>query len=380
MREHAIPQDVTGYRFHIIGNMTLKQFAEVGAGVIIGVLIYTTNLPSIIKWPFICIAVGMGALAAFVPFEERPFDHWLVTFARVLYKPTKYYWKRQSKIPDPFLYEPGTPTNALSHELDLGPARRDRVKEYLTSVEPEDQLNQFDILEQNRLYDVLGAFSTVQTQVGHANKAAQKPDLKVRVRAMKPQAGEFELDLNRHRPSQAPAEVTIMPDQETSVLRPGLQVGQVAQDITIPEVQPVAIEGNGVTEEDAQYQTAVETPERAFVEAAPVLPIEQTVNQAAAINLDLPFPDPPTEPNKLVGMVLSPDNSLINDAIVEISDATGRVARAVKTNALGQFFITTPLESGQYIITVEHGGYQFSPLSLELVGQAVPPIEIRSMT
>ena len=36
MREHPIPQDITGYKFHIIGSMTLKQFLEIAIGVIVG--------------------------------------------------------------------------------------------------------------------------------------------------------------------------------------------------------------------------------------------------------------------------------------------------------------------------------------------------------
>ena len=97
-------------------------------------------------------------------------------------------------------------------------------------------------------------------------------------------------------------------------------------------------------------------------------------------NVNLPFPEPPTEPNKLVGMVLSPTNELITNAIVEILKADGTVARAVKTNALGQFFVTTPLESGQYVLVAEKDGLQFEPKQLELNGAIVKPIEIRSLS
>src|SRR5262245_9272112 len=109
MREHPIPQDVVGYRFHIIGNMTIKQFAEIGAGCILAFIIYSTNLFAFLKWPLIGISIGVGALAAFVPFEERPLDHWLMTFFRVMYRPTLFYWRREPQIPEPFLY---TPTQA----------------------------------------------------------------------------------------------------------------------------------------------------------------------------------------------------------------------------------------------------------------------------
>ena len=70
-------------------------------------------------------------------------------------------------------------------------------------------------------------------------------------------------------------------------------------------------------------------------------------------NANLPFPSKPTLPNKLVGMVLTPDNNLITDAIVEVQTIDGNIVRAVKSNALGQFTITTPLKDGEYIISVE---------------------------
>ena len=39
MKQHPIPQDITGYKFHLIGAMTLKQFAEVAVGAIIAFIV-----------------------------------------------------------------------------------------------------------------------------------------------------------------------------------------------------------------------------------------------------------------------------------------------------------------------------------------------------
>lgn len=380
MREHAIPQDVTGYRFHIIGNMTLKQFAEVGAGCLIAVLLYTTNLPFIIKWPFICIVVGLGAMAAFVPFEERPFDHWIVTFFKVLYKPTKFFWRRQSKIPDPFLYQQHEQTLQLTSEVDLRPARKQRIREYLTSVQPQTSYNQFDLTELNRLGQIMEAFKTVRAEAISVRKTVEKPDLKVRVRAFRPHSGNLDFATDRYA-DDYPAEIITSEPADTIPLSNQTQLGvhQVAQDIEIPEVQRVEVDNSLVAAEDAAYQqNAADDSNRAYVDTQNE-PQALETNEAVTTNTDLPFPLPPTEPNKLVGMILSQENNLINDAIVEIADQTGRVARAVKSNALGQFFIATPLESGEYTISVEHDGYQFNPLSIELVGNVVPPIEVRSL-
>ena len=112
MRDHPIPQDIVGYRFHIVGNMTIKQFAEVGAGCLMALIIYQSNLLFPIKWALIGLSISIGTALAFLPIEERPLDHWLLTFVRILYKPTKFFWRRAAKIPEVFLFQP---INALSH-------------------------------------------------------------------------------------------------------------------------------------------------------------------------------------------------------------------------------------------------------------------------
>ncbi|NCN51023.1 MAG: carboxypeptidase regulatory-like domain-containing protein, partial [Candidatus Pacebacteria bacterium] len=73
-------------------------------------------------------------------------------------------------------------------------------------------------------------------------------------------------------------------------------------------------------------------------------------------------------------------NELIVNAIIEILQQDGTVARAVKTNALGQFFVTTPLANGNYTITVDKDGFSFEPMSIQLTGDLVQPIEVRSLS
>ena len=69
MIEHPVPQNITAYQFHLIGNMTIKQFLILLVGAGLAFLFYTTNLPGIIKWPLILIFFGGGAMAAFVPMK-----------------------------------------------------------------------------------------------------------------------------------------------------------------------------------------------------------------------------------------------------------------------------------------------------------------------
>lgn len=386
MREHPIPQDIVGYRFHIVGNMTIKQFAEIGVGAFVAFLIYQTNLLVPIKWSLMAISFAIGAALAFVPFEERPLDHWLVTFIKVLYRPTKYYWKREAKIPDAFLYENVNKDKPQQIEIDLTPARRQRIKEYLMSVE-QQKLDDFDLQRQQELSLIMDTFGST-SGLGQAHHQAVKPNLKVRVRSLRK---------GHHEEQQVTGEVKVIEEfvdttaadaqaefhnqmRESITLRAPLQVTEVAQDIVVPELDNVSLEQT-VDQEAAtqQQQTTAAPEERAYVQATAQPSAQAGSSKAVTFNQSLPFPTKPTQPNKLVGMILTPNNNLVNDAIIEIKNQSGSTVRAVKSNALGQFFVTTPLPNGSFTLEIDKQGLGFSPVSLTLNGQVVEPLEIRSV-
>lgn len=426
MREHAIPQDITGYRFHIIGNMTLKQFAEIGAGCVVGFLFYTTNLPTIIKWPLIGLSVGLGALVAFVPIEERPLDHWVTTFFKVLYKPTKFFWRREQKIPEAFTYTPLDNVVNEQQEVDLRPARKERIKEYLQSVEPPKVVDQFDWDRLQQIDNIMSTFDNIVVPTVQAQEGTQKPDLKVRVRSlvtpnpldgpMQPPIPEVavqqdpafafvaQVQEQQQPPPQAPTPQITLPATPTMAAQEPAPIQQVAprdpvlsyevvnpaptppvvatsptqqppQEVVIPNAQQIAVAAS--LQAVPTDTTIPDTQQNVYVPEAAVTPVNS--DQQVTLNTQLPFPTAPTEPNKVVGMCLTSNNEIIEGAIVEIQSPDGQVARAVKTNTLGQFFVTTPLENGSYTVIVEKEGLSFSPLRLDITGDVVPPLEIRSL-
>jgi hypothetical protein len=386
MREHPIPQDITGYRFHIIGNMTIKQFAQMGAGCLLAFLIYSTNLINIIKWPLIGLSIGLGALVAFVPFEERPLDHWLVTFFKILYKPTKFYWKKEAKIPEAFLYTPQTKTTLADDEFDLSPVRRERIREYLSSVNRHGyHLEQDQIDEQARISDLMQTFAQIKTASTIKNNLDAKPDLKVRVRGLgQSDQAHYQWGSTHGENYTQDTQRSLIYDQTIATpieYRAPLATEQVAQNIQVPEQGFIRIAQNTQVD-DAAVNTLSSNQNagnQAYIDNAAIQQ-EETLQVSGAVtyNSQLPFPAPPTEPNVVVGMVLTPQHDLVNDAIVEIKNQKGTTIRAVKTNALGQFFISTPLPNGNYFIVTEKDDMTFTPIQLPINDTVVHPIEIRS--
>lgn len=396
MREHPIPQDITGYKFHIIGSMTLKQFLEIAFGVVLAGILYTTNLPSAIKYPLMFFAGVSGGLVAFLPIEERPLDHWIITFIRVMYRPTQFFWKREASVPEVFNYTQNLSADHQEMEIDLGPVKKERIREYLTSVPNVEDPYSFNTDEMNRMNAILGSFSSVPTtQATAKSRRTVKPQLGVRVRNLRPLHQEqvvYSTEAS-HQDGQAThvsraltpvadtdSSLANMYEQRQQLAKQQKDAKDVAQEIAIPETELIAVADQSIQPEPTESVPVETRDNMVFMENEAAHAQETALSEQADFNANLPFPEPPSEPNKLVGMVLSQKNELIVNAIIEILKPDGSVARAVKTNSLGQFFITTPLEDGEYTITVKKDGFSFSPASIQLTGEIVQPLEVRSLS
>jgi len=88
-----------------VGEMTLKQFAKAAGGIIIALVINSAPLVFFIKWPLIFIFAVGGLMLAFVPFQDRPLETWLLAFLKSIYNPTM------------FIYKKGRPKNWLDIDL-----------------------------------------------------------------------------------------------------------------------------------------------------------------------------------------------------------------------------------------------------------------------
>jgi len=367
MQDHPLPQDITGYQFHIIGNMTLKQFAEVGAGVFVAFLVYTTNLHSFIKWPLIGLFVGIGVVAAFVPIEERPFDQWIGAFFKAIYKPTKFFWKRHPKIPECFLYQATTTTQTLQ-EVDLSPARRQRIKEFMFSLHQPLPLDPLEQYQNQRIDQIITTFSQINVSQVATKQQTTRPDLIVRVRDLKSKDG-------------AKKKKTSLPtDQNKNMItQKSTDAAKIAQAISVPEVKSVKIAKDKSDEEKVVFSKVSQQTDQTYIEATPLVgeQIDQNRVQETSFNRELPFPSMPSLANTPVGMALNESGQMIPNTIIEIISENGAVVRAVKTNSLGQFFVTTPLKSGIYTVQAEKDGFSFAPIRLEAKGEIIAPIEIR---
>lgn len=130
MEQHPIPQQITSYEFKLVGDMTLKQFGKAAGGIIIALLINSTKLVFFIKWPLIFIFAAGGLALAFVPFQDRPLETWLMAFIKSIYAPTIYTYKKIS------------PKNWL--EIDLSKQlKKEEEEEVVVPIKEDKKVKEF---------------------------------------------------------------------------------------------------------------------------------------------------------------------------------------------------------------------------------------------
>lgn len=333
--QHPIPQQISSYQFRLVGDMTLKQFFQLAAGALISLLIYASGLHPIIKWPLILFFALAGVALAFLPFEERPLDKWVIAFFRSVYSPTKYAWTR-IKDKNYFQDEAAAPPDNI-----VAPQGKEEMERYLSQrTAQKGPLSQLEQAEQAFLQKVTGLFG--QTKATAQNQAVIK----------QPQ-----------------------PQGVAQIQQPQQQDGK--RDIKIPDSRPVRI----VTEEKGQKQEeGKQQQSQQSSKVDPTLSGQEVDGKAkeAKFSVDASPPMPPTQANTISGQVMDNDGKIVEAAILEVRDVSGRPVRAVKTNKLGHFYVVTPLQNGEYEIETEKEGLEFDKVKFEADGEIIPPMAIRA--
>jgi hypothetical protein len=356
MQQHPIPQNITAYKFRLVGNMTLKQFFELLIGVGGAILIYNTNLIVPIKYPLVLFFVIFGVALAFIPINDRPLDQWIVAYIKAIYRPTNFIWKKTAMVPEFFEYAPKTqidPADSQEVMKALIERKRAGLSSFLQTLPSDHLLTNLEKVEQQSLSEIGELFNASDlTRVASTNIAMPTTSLNI---------------------SYAP---TTQVHETTTIAQPEQKsrhfFGGVVKDKAVVVEKPTEEKKEEIVEEIPVSQEAQPLTEKVAKSR------KKAASADAQTSTKLPFPSTPTTKNTVVGMVLTQDEKIIENAIIEIRDETHTPVRATKTNKLGQFFSTTPLKNGTYEIEVEKEGFNFDILRLDLRGKIVDPLKIQA--
>ena len=111
----------------------------------------------------------------------------------------------------------------------------------------------------------------------------------------------------------------------------------------------------------------------------PARPKKKSVSTVASTSaMKAPPPLTPEKANILSGIIKDKQGRLVEGAIVGIENAQEFPVRTLKSNSLGQFATTLPLENGIYQIVTEKEGLNFDIMKIKLEGKIIRPLEIKA--
>lgn len=315
IQQHPVPQDISNYKFRLIGDMTIKQFAALGISIVLSVMTYSAPLPFFFKYPisFFILLIGVGT--AFVPFQGRTLDVWIVAFIKSIYSPTQYVWKHGQEN---------------------------------TSVTPIDNSS-----PQTPVVNITPPASDTPTQTNQTSEPITEP--KTSTLNTLPQS----VEVDQKQQLQEKNEEIVVENTTTKATPP-----ETPREVINPEtIVNIPVSVQTVTATEIKKETTIQKePEKSTTENTQSLPIPFT----------------PSTPNTLVGLTLTPNGQTLDGVLVEIKNQSITM-RATKSNKLGQFLFVRPLENGLYHILAEKEGFQFESYSIQLNGEIINPLRIQAI-
>jgi len=401
MENHPIPQDVTGFKFKLIGSITLKEFLYVLGGGILAIIVFILP-PSVsyfIKIPLMTIFSGVGAAFAFVPIEGRPMDKMLYNFIKTVPSENEYiYHKKGVNLSSFEFFKPVvTPHTDVQAQTPSATAKRSQFYSQLKRSYKADQ-DELAALQQVRSYfDDSSVKPTPTTQP----QEEKNPSVAV---VRPPHEIEDQRDAAPVFPVQdVPQSLHRTAEKVDTALNESLHplIQTPPGKDTHPDSAPVIVNQNTTVKlspEEIARQKMSTGANATSISPSQTLPAQgeefqfrqQPVAQTAQPAQPLPpqqakiaagFPSLPDKPNILLGIVKDPRGKVLQNILVEVIDKNGLSVRAFKTNALGQFASATTLANGNYTVLFNdpQGKHDFSKVTVTLDGSIFQPLEVISI-
>jgi hypothetical protein len=354
--------------------MTLKQFFQLAGGILVGIMFWSSPLLLIIRLPLAILSILLGIGLAFLPFEERPLERWIVAFFRAIYSPTIFTWQKNSANYKLFQDEPAVAT--------VGPQDA-ALKDYLTKTgQAQGAPSNLDKAEGNFLAKLSTLFNPVASTNTKPAVVEAPAQLTPPVTQPVPQNP---LPIAPTPPTPT-IPVSTIPTSEQPIIQ-GVNTPltstyvpetKAANELKIPVTAPVSVKpaAPSVVMENTGLNH-VSSPAVSNAVQPVIMGNEMISTKQAQFSVEAAPPNPPTYPNVVVGQVVDHDRLIVEGAIIEIRDSAGRPIRAIRSNKVGHFITVTQLDNGHYEIITEKDGYEFSPVSFEATGTTIPPILVQ---
>ncbi len=407
MENHPIPQDITGFQFKLIGDMTIKQFAYLGAGIILGWITFALPIFILIKLPFALLFIGFGVATAFIPIEGRPFDIMVTNYFKALFGSTQYIYQKTGG--HMWFPEPKKQDLQAAKTQQASSDSNQKLKDFLKTLpqKPKDKLDEKELSFLNSLS--LSNVKQTSQAPQQANTYQRVIDTQVQIASVPPQKPVIDhpqlekVQIQQETPQNTDSKKNLSEDNlktEAEVLEKQLEEAKAAEVSTQGSAQYEGAHGKVLELEKLlqEVQSQKLNLENQIIDLRKKLEMKnqnvftpsvaQPKTQTQAVrqvpkNLagGLGLPLIADVPNLIAGIVKDPRNNPLPNILVEVKDEAGNPVRAFKTSVLGQFISATPLANGTYTISFEDPKEEnkFDTVELNATGKIMMPIEVISL-
>ena len=416
-KQHAVPQHIAAFEFKLIGDLTIKQFLFAGVGIAVAYAAWVSNLNFLFKWSIILLSAGLGLGTAFFPLQDRTLDQWILNFIMAIFSPTQRYWQKEP-LPPEYLREDYS-RFLTSQVLSMTPIQsRRRLQQYLGELEEKEtataaeeefieKLN-FDLPLPSRVETATKSPPPALEEEGGLPKRKEVPEkpklasevniaLEKTYKVSDEKETKYMTTLRNVTPGRKirlptiagtiilkPKKMTPLPERRISPPKPKEPIRELIKENGRAEQlqrQNIALK-NRLEESEKQLKSLMELKEerpRDEAYRARLLDQERKVQKLTKQQKPVPIPKEAEKkiPNIISGVVKDREGKLLENIVVIIKDQDGDPVRALKTNKLGQFAISTSLENGDYIVEVSTKGRHFDIMKVVTNGSVLSPIEFR---
>jgi len=394
---HPIPQDVTGFQFKIIGDMTIKQFAYLMGSVFLGWVFYQLPIITIIKLPLALCIGGIGPALAFLPLGGRPMDLMIFKFIESFFKPTRFVYQKTGG---------SAWLSTVTAQLPIGHRERAQTqKEFkrvkttplvltqgsvsidnnyplpLPKIQTAPPIIQAIIQEQTSSPHIVSMYSFPTSSQSEPSKPIPNTVAKIqgdKNDALKKRVLELEKDLEARRKEKADLE------QKQSVSAFSNDQGAIELE---RQLQGVLAQKEALTKQLITLQQKLDLQKKnvfapTMASSKSDLAKTQNVKQIPkGMGKNIGLPITPESPNIITGIIKDPRGNPLGNILVEVKDKEGNPVRAFKTNGLGQFISATALANGEYTVLFEDpkGQNKFDAIGFKASGEIILPIEVTSI-
>jgi len=385
MENHPIPQDVTGFKFKLIGSVTVKQFLYLLGFGILATMAFVLQINIFIKVPLMLFFGGIGASLAFLPIEGRPMDIMLVNFAKTIPSENRYIFRKRGAnlAAFPLFAQPKqTPPATLvaQHAQKTRDEQEDKrailISRLRNSSFRPDQ-------SETRV------LNNIHTYFNNSSKPVKTPPaVNQKISAV----SSLNLPATTSASINSPTSVVPLPTEPVTISAED----KAAEEAKKRQYEAIVREAEEKREREAEQQQQAAQQEAAVQQNLPQVefggedikhdipkdssPLQQMPEKANP-SLAAGFPTLPDIPNVVLGIVKDARGKTIPNVLVEVVDSNGIPVRTFKTSALGQFASATPLPNGTYKVSFEDPQklHEIPGVEINLTGEIFQPLEVTSV-